>query len=358
VRPGTSNGHTRSTICLWPKPRSQKPSHTQQQWWWTRLEEEHDNLRTALHWAIQNREVEIGARFGTMLWRFWATRHPSEGRRWLEAVLAPGQPDGSPSRDRTGLPGRRRAYLLLVSGMLAARNGDYHHASTQYEESLALYRSVDYRKGTHGPLRELGVVAYLQGDYERAVQLGEHALAVAREFGSVFGSSLAVCNLADALRARGDLERARTLLEASLATLRREEQRVLVANALVNTLNRLGSIQCALGEDAVAEESYSESLDLIWRSVGKAFEAVACLEGMARVAATLGQSERAAKLLGASAALRDEMGTPLSPIVRVDHAHAANTAREALGEQAFENAWTAGHSTPLDESIADALGGF
>ena len=336
-------------------------ARTQQEWWWTRLEEEHDNLRTALRWTLQNREVEIGTRFGPTLWRFWATRHPGEGRRYLEAVLALERTD---NRRRiggveAGLPGRRRAYLLLVSGMLAARNGDYDQASAQYEESLALYRSVDYRKGTHGPLRELGVIAYLQGDYERAVLLNEQALAVAREFGSEFGSSLAVCNLADALRARGDLERSRNLLDESLASLRRGEQRMLViTNALVNTLNRLGSIQCALGEGVRAAESYGESLDLIWRSVGKAFEAVACLEGMARVAAIQDKPELAARLLCASATLRDEMGAPLSPIVQADHAFAANAAREALGEEVFQTAWSAGHAAPLDESFSDALAAF
>ena len=89
--------------------------------------------------------------------------------------------------------------------------------------------------------------------------------------------------------------------------------------------------------------------------MGKAFETVACLEGLARVAAAQGRPERAARLLGASAALREEMGTPLSPIVRADHDHASNAAREALGGEAFEAAWAVGRATPFDESILDAL---
>jgi hypothetical protein len=126
-------------------------------------------------------------------------------------------------------------------------------------------------------------------------------------------------------------------------------------NALVNTLVRLGSIQCELGNYGRASGFFGESLQLIWLYVGRAYETVSCLEGLARVAAMQGQAERAATLLGASAALREETGTPLSPVTRADHDHASEAAYEALGEQAFEAAWAAGNGMPFEESIAAAL---
>jgi hypothetical protein len=100
---------------------------------------------------------------------------------------------------------------------------------------------------------------------------------------------------------------------------------------------------------------YKESLELE-RRYRFGFEAAACMEGLARVAAVQGRPERAALLLGASAALREEMGTPLSPVARADHEHAANTARAALGVEAFEAAWTEGSGMSLEEVIADPLG--
>ena len=126
-------------------------------------------------------------------------------------------------------------------------------------------------------------------------------------------------------------------------------------NALVNTLARLGSIECETGEVALAARSYRESLNLMWQYVGRAYETVACLEGLARVAAMQGLPERAAWLLGASAALIGEMGTPLSPISRADHDHASETAQEALGNEAFETAWAEGHEMPFEKSITAAL---
>jgi len=57
--------------------------------WVELLKEEHDNLRAALSWVLRRRETELGQRFGAALWRFWYGRGDlSEGRRWLERILA------------------------------------------------------------------------------------------------------------------------------------------------------------------------------------------------------------------------------------------------------------------------------
>jgi tetratricopeptide (TPR) repeat protein len=320
------------------------------------LEEEHDNLRAALRWAIQRREVDIGMQLGLALWRFWAERyHISEGRRWLEAVLALGKPEGETGEAEPTLPARRWAFLHLVTGILAAGQGDYDRAVALYEESLDLYQDLGHERGMSGPLRELGNVAYLRGDYERAERLGERALAISREFGSAFGSGLAFCTLSDALRARGEIERARMLLEESLASLRHQTYPLRVANALANTLSRLGSIECEMGRAERASALYEESLELA-RRFGFTFDAVVSLEGMARVAAVQGQPKRTAQLLGTAAALREEMGAHLTPIARADHAHAANAARALLGEDAFAAAWAEGHEMTLEEAIGHAPG--
>ncbi|HEX5848986.1 MAG TPA: tetratricopeptide repeat protein [Rubrobacter sp.] len=348
----TYHSHALYYLALAESTSPETAAPAQREWWWRRLEEEHDNLRTALGWAVRTRESDTAARFALALWRFWSARHLGEGFRWLEAVLtmAGDAPGVEPQRQE-----RRRAFLLLVAGILATRHGDYDRAVALDEASLTLYRDLGHERSTHGPLRELGAVAYHRGDYDRAVHLGEQALAVARESGNASGSALAACNLADALRARGDLEAARTLLEEAQSSLGGREQTVPGINALVNTLNRLGSIRCETGDYGLAGESYVESLRLMWQHVGRAYETAACLEGLARVAAMQGRPERAAWLLGVSSALRDEMGTPLTPITSADHDHASEAALEALGEQAFETAWTAGNETPFEAAIVAAL---
>jgi predicted ATPase len=322
--------------------------------WLAVLEREHDNLRAALRWAIRHQEVDIGARLGLMMWRFWSENfHVGEGRRWLEAVLELGEPETGVAEPTPSA--RRWAFLHLIAGIMASGQGDYDRAVVLCEQSLALYERMGHRKGTSGPLRELGILAYHSGDYDRAVRLSEQALDITREFGSIFGAGLATCSLSDALRAKGDLEKARTLLEESLSILRRKPYPLRVANALANTLARLGSIEGELGRDGRAFELYRESLQL-GRKFGFVHHVMGPLEGMARVAIVRSRPELAARLLGTSAALRDEMGVPLTRVERADHEYSVNIARTELGEEAFEEARALGYATPLEEAIASTVG--
>ena len=57
--------------------------------WLHRLDEESDNIRAALSWAIGAGEVELGLRLAGALVPFWSTRGlMAEGRRWLAALGA------------------------------------------------------------------------------------------------------------------------------------------------------------------------------------------------------------------------------------------------------------------------------
>src|SRR5215204_6275239 len=60
--------------------------------WLERLEAEHDNMRAALSWALERKEVEVALRLGGALgWFWWMRGYYSEGRRWLEDALANGR---------------------------------------------------------------------------------------------------------------------------------------------------------------------------------------------------------------------------------------------------------------------------
>ena len=77
--------------------------------WLERLEAEHDNMRAALSWALERKEVEVALRLGGALWWFWWMRgHNSEGRRWLEEALAM-EGRGSPEVEGHGTGRGRRA---------------------------------------------------------------------------------------------------------------------------------------------------------------------------------------------------------------------------------------------------------
>ena len=296
--------------------------------------------------------METGARLAIALWWFWLERgYLSDGRRWMERLLAL---DGA--GDRTGeapraLPSRSKAYLLQVAGILAMVQGDYGHAVALHEESMSVYREMGHKKGVSASLRELGSVAYEQGDYERAVNLHEQSCALAREFGTTFGIAWSLRALANAVREQGDLSRARTLLEESLALSRDKEH----AWGIARTLASLGSAAREAGDYARASRLYEESLEQ-GRRMGLNHAILPCLEGLARVAVAQGRMEQAARLCGVAAALREDMGQPLPPTRRAEHDRTMAAARAALGEDAFTTAWAKGHALPLEEAIRDTLG--
>jgi len=229
--------------------------------------------------------------------------------------------------------------------------GDYDHAVALHEEAMSVYREMGHKKGVSASLRELGFVAYEQGDYERAVSLHEQSLALAREFGTTFGIAWSLRALADAVRGQGDLRHARMLLEEGLALSRGLEN----AWGIARTLASLGNVACEAGEYARASRLYEESLELGGRRMGLNHTILLCLEGLARVAVAQGRMERAARLCGAAAALREDRGWPLPPAKRAEHDLTVAAAREALGEDAFAAAWARGYELPLREASEDLL---
>jgi predicted ATPase/transcriptional regulator with XRE-family HTH domain len=319
--------------------------------YFVRLEREHDNLRAALSWAVQNLEAETGARLAIALWWFWIERsYLSDGRRWMEAFLALDGAGGRRGEVPHALPARTKAYLLQVAGILAMAQGDHDHAAALHEEGLKVYREMGHKKGESASLRELGFVAYERGDYERAVRLQEQSLALAREFASTFSIAWSLRALADAARGQGDLGRARTLLEEGLTLARSTEN----AWGIVRTLASLGSVACDAGEYARAWGLYEEGLELAWR-IGLKHTILLCLEGLARVAVAQGRMELAAQLCGTTAALREDMGWPLPPAKRAEHDRTVSAIRRALGERAFEEAWAKGYALPSEEAIEHTL---
>ncbi len=184
--------------------------------WLARLEGEHDNLRAALQWSRDSGESALGLRLAGALWRFWYVRgHLSEGRAWLDGLLALTTSDKEP--DVAAI----RAKALTGAGVLANIQGDYDRATVLCEESLTLYRRLDDTRGAAVALSILGNLAMNQGAYARAVALSEESLALYRTLGDKRGMAVALNNLGVVLLHQGAYERSAALCEESL-TLNRE----------------------------------------------------------------------------------------------------------------------------------------
>jgi predicted ATPase/DNA-binding XRE family transcriptional regulator len=317
--------------------------------WLEILEREHANIRAALRWTLDAGEIGLAVRFAAVVWRFWAVRsHSSEGRRWLEAILA-ASAAGSPSSEHTVTP-LERAMLLHVTGNLSRAQGDYARAWELYTECLEIRRAHHDTHGIAGALQNLGIVAFEQGEYERARSLHEAALALGQEMQSTYGIAFALSSLGDVALACGEAAPALERYEEALALFREIGHTWGVAHTLVG----LGDACRTTGDEAGARDHYHHALTLS-AEIGDESGIASSLEGLAQIAGARNDSARATRLFGAASALRERIGTPRAPILQADDAHALAAARAILGEVAFATVWEAGRRTPIDDLLHVAL---
>jgi len=311
--------------------------------WFERLEEEHDNFRSALGWSLSEAGSGAGLRLCASLQRYWINRgHLSEGRDSCVRALG-----------KAGAEGRttERAKALTGVGLLAYWQGDYPAARAQHEEGLAIWRQLGDRRGIGISLNNLGMVARSQGDYASARALYDESLAIKRELGDRWGVAASLNNLGNLAAEQGDYRGSRAQLEESLAIWQGMGDR----GAVGTTLENLGNVAYEQGELAAARTLHVESLTLR-RQVGDKLGVVISLERLAAVAASLGSPLRAARIWGAAERIRAEVGSALEPKERSQLDLRVAAAGEALGDDAaFDSAWQDGRSLTLEQAIDIAL---
>jgi tetratricopeptide (TPR) repeat protein len=299
------------------------------------LEREHDNLRAALTWSLEEGN-ELGKRVAANLWQFWEVRgHLSEGRRWLAAVLT--VPGGDLAL---------RARVLSSAGNLAWRQGDFQRAKELHEEGLHVRRELGDTWGIASSLHNLGRVARRQGDDQRAKELLEESLQLRRKLADTLGIALALNTLGLVVERQGEYERTKELYEESLRLMQELGHTQGMAIALAN----LGDTAERQGEYQQAKALHEESLRL-WRELGDRWGTAESLIGLGAVAAHQQQHERAIQLLGAADAFCTSIGFSPEPAGRERMETVCREARTALSAEAYEAAWNQGVAMSLEEAI-------
>ena len=312
--------------------------------WLNRLEADHDNLRAALDWLAHSGEPEAFLRLARSLSIFWLFRGPyEEGRAWLEQALA---------RDGETSPLLRRDALFGL-GLLAVNQDDVARAESCFGESLAMAQAHGDPAGVAFGWIGLGLVAMQRRRFDQATTHLEEALAGARRLDdrvlASFCAGLALSYLGALAYAQDALPLATSRFEAALLEQRAIDDRWGMGVSLV----RLGYAARDRGDDARAVALFAEGLALFTELGDRRIIALA-LDGVAGLAIAWGQPERAARLFGAAAALREASGLPVEPAFRAAHGRDVAAARAALGEDAFAAGWATGAALPLPVAVAEA----
>ena len=243
-------------------------------------------------------------------------------------------------------------------GNVASAQGDFTTARSFHEESLAIRRAIGWKGGIAVSLMNLAQVAYYQGDYNALAPLHEECLVLWRELGD--RRRIAEIRQREGHLAveQGDFPRARTLLEESVAVW----EELGEPSGLACALHLLGTLSRDTGDLAKAWPLYRESLGMIWplRNWPIIAEALEMLGGFVAAAAEHSGAPadgllRAARIWGATAALREEAGVrcPAGEIARHERELAA--ARARVDPVAWDRAWAEGLAMPAEEAVAYAL---
>jgi tetratricopeptide (TPR) repeat protein len=310
-----------------------------------RFEREHDNLRAALSFALDNAEMDLALRLAAGLVRFWTIRcHFSEGRKWFERCIDLAQRDGSVDRDAL-------ATIVNGAGNFATMRGDFAVADALLRQSLQLRRELGDQMGAARTLLNLGNVAFSRGDHASATQLFEESLEIRRRLGDTRGTARVLNNLSVLARDGGHVERMTDLADEALLLSQQAGDQEGIALALVS----LGVAAHLRKDFADAMQHLKRSLSLFaelrhWREIAE------CMELIAGVCCKIGQLDRAGRLLGAAEALIESVGLVPLPADRFDYQQTITALRTALGEDGLTVSWVEGRALTPESAVAEALG--
>jgi predicted ATPase/DNA-binding SARP family transcriptional activator len=247
-----------------------------------RLNEEHDNLRAALGYALEH-DLEPGFQLVGSLLRYWdSTAHGREVRAWLEQALP--RAKGEPT------PGRARA--LLVLGRQLIDEGEHEQAAEAFSSALASARLHGLARETAFALTQLSWLRAAAGDQEESRRLGLQAIDAAQAAQDAWSERLALAMVAGTFVESGDLGQARQLFDRSLTLARQIGDRRTLITALTN------SGWAALRDDDLADarRTIEEALELA-RETHQLSPTLSALSLLGAEANLAGDHERARRFL-------------------------------------------------------------
>jgi non-specific serine/threonine protein kinase len=318
----------------WKRPRQHEGFAT--------LDAEWANVGAALDWLTASEAgAPTGLRMAADLWMFWLVRgHYRAGINRLETLLAQ-VPDPTPTR----------AMALWALAFLVQGIGD--QAPPRALEALEEARRICERAGAE---RELAYVLHgtaLTHVRMGRVDLAEVMLGEARErmrrADDATGNVMSLYLLSTVASARRSPSARDIAMEAVHAG---EETGNEMIRGLANGL--LGTIEWALGDLQAAEQRLGEAVR-VQDAIGHRWGMLTSLGGLAWVAGSRGSLDRAALLLGAGAALSQELGITLFPHAQVHQDACEAAVREGLGEARYRDAWARGFALSREQVVAAVL---
>jgi predicted ATPase/class 3 adenylate cyclase len=308
--------------------------------WLDRLEEDHDNFRAALEWAVASGNVQQAMCLSGSFWRYWHMRgHIYEGLARLEQILA---------LPKSGEFPKERLAALEAAGGLAYWQADMEGAQRFYDESLALTRQLgDTLAIANAIYNDAFPMLVNRTAIPRARVLLEEALPLFRELGDDGGVGRTLWGLGNAFYFDKDYASAKPALEEARAIFRRLDDRFMLAWST----HTVGLVAVGTGDIDTAKQCFSEALRQFIEAQDVSGITLQ-LDNLSVTARAEGDPVRATRLAAAAVAQQTLTGTGLGGLLSQRE---GRSGREGLAEKEAATAWAEGQALTLEEAIAYAL---
>jgi predicted ATPase/class 3 adenylate cyclase len=299
-----------------------------------RVAEELPNIRAALsHVALSDPDRAL--RVAVDLGPFWNARSPHEPLGLLEQLY---RPDLEPQLRLEALGAL--AFFAMDAEQLTKADG-------YSAEHLALARTIGDPRAIARALPVASLLAFRNGDTATANGMTAEGVDLARELGDDSMIARLYWYRGVAELEYGDAATGLWWAERSLEVYESAGDRHGIAWARFS----IGDAQCRLGRWELAREFLQPVVTFAyeaeeWKPLANS------LDHLAAAAAATGEASTAARLHGAADALWTSMSVPLVLAYRPPHLEdAMDTARSALGDEAFERDTQLGAAMSLNEAV-------
>jgi predicted ATPase len=306
--------------------------------WFEILRFEHDNIRTALAFLLENGEIELSLRIVGALRDFWNYGgHVGEGLEWIERALENAE-DGFPAL---------RAKALNAAGWLCFSQGNHVRGKLFNNQALVLYQNLgDEINSAWAMLFLSSNHLGSQSEIKEGRALNKEALALFQAEDDKAGIIRALNTLGELARLDGDYDQAKDAYMECLSLCR--EMGNKLREAIV--INNLGIIAYHQGNYEQAISFYKDAL-VLSRDLNAKYPIAIHLAVLSGPVAAQGDLNRAARLLGASDALLKAMGLRLQPADQPEVNQYESAVRTQLSEEIFKLAWEKGQAMSLEQPL-------
>jgi predicted ATPase/transcriptional regulator with XRE-family HTH domain len=308
--------------------------------WFGRLDVERANLRRAMAWTIENGETVLALRYTVALWRYWRQLGEfAEGRRWSDAALA-----------MSGkAPASLRAKALWAASALAFPQGDHRRMAELAAEGTVLARQSEDPMDLRNILTIEGHVALCQGRYTDALEPLRKCIAICRPLGMSWQLATSYLNLGTALLHAGRTEEADATLREGLRLYRELGDDIFAAR-----VTNIRAQAALVGQEFDAANGLAREALSVAAEQEERQGIAEGLETLAAVAAARAQPDRAARLSGAAAAIRDTIASRPTFEVAITGPF-LESVRKTVAEKRWLESWEAGRALSAESAVAYAV---